>query len=193
MAKRQHATGDAPLFAWGDALRAARTRRHKLRLRAAGLALGAALLGATIVAPPAPRLVWNASASAPIGLYRVTPGATLARGNMVVAWPPPRASALAASRHYLPANVPLVKRVTAVAGDEICAIGTSIYRDGRWIAVRRRADGRGRAMPWWTGCRILRGREVFLLMDAPDSFDGRYFGTTAPDFVVGKATLLWAR
>ena len=36
--------------------------------------LGVAL-GATIAVPPHPRLVWNTSASAPVGLYRVTPDA----------------------------------------------------------------------------------------------------------------------
>lgn len=37
--------------------------------------------------PPAPRLVWNATASAPIGLYGVLPGVAPARGEMVIACP----------------------------------------------------------------------------------------------------------
>jgi conjugative transfer signal peptidase TraF len=192
MAKQQHSTAGAPLFTWGDALRAARHRRRTLRVRGIVLMLGAALLGATIIAPPTPRLVWNASASAPVGLYRVSPSVPLARGNMVVAWAPSHARSLAAARHYLPANVPLVKRVTGVAGDEICALGRSIYRDGRLIAVRRLKDGKGRTMPHWQGCRILRGGDLFLLMDAPDSFDGRYFGMTDGSDIIGKAQLLWA-
>ncbi len=193
MAKRNASPDDAPRRAWGDALRAARVRRDRLRLRAVGLALGAVLLGATIIAPPIPRLVWNASASAPIGLYLITPGAQIESGDMVVARLPLRTRDLAASRHYLPLNVPLVKRVVAIAGDEVCALGTSIYRDGRWIAVRKMVDGKGRTMPRWQGCHILRGGQVFLLMDAPDSFDGRYFGITDPADIIGKARLLWAR
>jgi conjugative transfer signal peptidase TraF len=193
VAKRISSSGDAPRRAWGDALRAARVRRNTLRLRAVGLALGAVILGATIIAPPIPRLVWNASASAPIGLYLITPGAQIESGDMVVARLPLRTRDLAASRHYLPVNVPLVKRVVAIAGDEICALATSIYRDGRWIAARKTGDGRGRTMPRWQGCHILRGGQVFLLMDAPDSFDGRYFGITDPADIIGKARLLWAR
>lgn len=74
MARRSDRASDAPLFAWGDALRLARARRRQLIRRAADLAIGCALIGATIVAPPAPRLVWNASESAPVGLYAVNPG-----------------------------------------------------------------------------------------------------------------------
>jgi len=51
------------------------------RLLLAGLG-GAACLSliATSVSAPAPRLVWNASRSAPLGLYRVYPGAAVAVG-----------------------------------------------------------------------------------------------------------------
>src|SRR3546814_10276108 len=83
---------------------------------------------------------------------------------------------LAASRRYLPLNVPLVKRVAAYAGDEICALESQVFINGRWAAERREADATGRPMPSWTGCLVLRGRQLLLLMDNPSSFDGRYFG-----------------
>jgi type IV secretory pathway protease TraF len=90
-------------------------------------------------------------------------------------------------------NVPLVKRVAAAAGDEVCALGHEIFVNGRWIAERLAADGASRPMPLWSGCVRLRGRQLFLLMDAPASFDGRYFGVTEGGDIVGKARLLWAR
>lgn len=185
--------GDAPLFVWGDALRAAKVRRRKL-VRRGGVVLGViAVVVATIVSPPVPRLVWNASESAPVGLYGISPGAVLARGNMVVARLPATVQTMAAERRYLPLNVPLVKRVAGVAGDEICALATTIYRDGRAVAVRNARDDQGRPMPMWHGCRILRGGEIFLLTTARNSFDGRYFGITEGSDVIGKARLLWAR
>jgi type IV secretory pathway protease TraF len=101
--------------------------------------------------------------------------------------------AVAAARHYVPINVPLVKRVVAYAGDEICALDRQIFVNGRPRAARRAVDGQGRLMPLWHGCIRLRGRQVFLLMDNADSFDGRYFGATAGTDVIGKATLLWRR
>lgn len=182
-----------PLFAWGEALRAARILRRRRAARFAFAALGIAGIAATIIAPPAPRLLWNASASAPVGLYRVAPGAPVARGDMVIAWAPDGPRALAAARHYLPGNVPLVKRVAAVPGDRVCAMAHRILVDGREISTRRTHDAAGRPMPWWRGCTTLRDGAVLLLMNAPASFDGRYFGPTRPDDVIGKATLLWAR
>ncbi|PNG50538.1 MULTISPECIES: S26 family signal peptidase [Comamonadaceae] len=186
-------TAAAALARWGQSLRFARSRRRRFARR--GLALGglAAALAATIALPPRPFLVWNASASAPIGLYRVG-GTDLATGDMVIAWPPAPARDFAARRHYLPANVPLVKRVAAEPGDTVCALGQEIFVDGRWIANRLIRDGAGRPMPWWTGCITLRRGAMLLLMaDSPASFDGRYFGPTDRGDIVGKATLLWAR
>ena len=185
---------DLPLFAWGEDLRSARRRRRKLARRAAFVALGCACVLTTTIAPPRPQLVWNASASAPLGLYRVTPGVPLHRGDMVIARTPLSVRALAASRHYLPANVPLVKRVAGVPGDLVCAAGRTITVNGRVLATRRASDRLGRPLPWWNGCRTLRDGALLLLMaGTPDSFDGRYFGPTEATDVVGKATALWLR
>ncbi|ARS28755.1 S26 family signal peptidase [Sphingomonas sp. KC8] len=193
MKGRRDRAGDAPLLAWGDALRADKTRRARLRRRIAITCAGIAVLLASAAAPPAPRLVWNASASAPVGLYAVTPGVSAEPGDMVIARIPDRFRLLAASRHYIPINVPLVKRVVAYAGDEVCALGQEIFINGRWIAERRLADGHGRPMPMWSGCIRLHGRQLFLLMDNPASFDGRYFGATEARDIIGKARLLWRR
>lgn len=190
---RRGRAGDAPLLAWGEALRAAKTRRSRLDRRIAIAGAGIGLLLASAALPPAPRLVWNASASAPVGLYAVSPGATVEPGDMVIARVPGRFRRLAAERRYLPINVPLVKRVAAYAGDEVCALGTRIFVNGRPVAVRRAADREGRPMSAWRGCIRLRGRQLFLLMGDPASFDGRYFGATEASDVIGKARLLWRR
>jgi len=101
---------------------------------------------------------------------------------------------LAASRHYLPSNVPLVKRVAGIAGDTICAVDRMVTVNGRPVAMRRAADSEGRDLPAWQGCIRLGPGMVFLLMtETPDSFDGRYFGPTLVQDVIGKATLLWLR
>ena len=156
-------------------------------------ALAVAGAGASLAAPPRPRLVWNASASAPPGLYLVRSPSAVRRGDMVVAWTPRSARRLAARRHYLPANVPLVKRIAALAGDHVCAEGALVSVNGRVAALRRAADARGRPMPGWSGCRVLAPGDYLLLMESPDSFDGRYFGITRSRDLVGRARLLWAR
>ena len=158
-------------------------------LACAGLLLA---LGATSVTAPRPRLVWNASASAPIGLYAVGDVAGLARGDMVIARLPGEFRMFAARRHYLPANVPLVKRVAAVPGDKVCAVGARIFVNGRLIASRFARDGAGRVMPRWTGCaRLAEGRYFLLMVESGASFDGRYFGVSEASDIVGKARLLW--
>lgn len=191
MSRRASRAGDAPLLAWGDALRARIRRRIRVARMLAFGGAGVVIVLATAAFPPAPRLVWNASASAPIGLYGVDPGARFDTGDMVIAWTPAPFRALAAGRRYIPSNVPLVKRVAAGPGDEICALGAQVFINGRPNATRRNVDGHGRSMPVWSGCHRLREHQSLLLNDDPTSFDGRYFGPTNSTEVIGKARLLW--
>lgn len=139
-----------------------------------------------------PRLVWNASASAPVGLYAVDAPRALRAGDLVIAAPPPAAARLAANRHYLPLGVPLVKRIAALPGEPVCAAGATL-RAPRGLSVERlRADARGHLLPWWKGCGRLGADTYLLLMaDVRDSFDGRYFGPVARAQIVGKARALW--
>lgn len=151
-------------------------------------------IASTVLRPARPLLLWNASSSSPLGLYAVTSAGSVKVGDTVIAWAPPPARRLAAERHYLPANVPLVKRVAAARGDRVCAKRRTIFVNGRLAALRRARDASGRQMPWWSGCRRLRPGELFLLSrTAPDAFDGRYFGITRSSEIVGKARLLWSR
>ena len=46
-------------------------------------------------------------------------------------------------------------------------------------------------MPVWSGCRVLKDGEVFLLADHPKSFDGRYFGVTKTSRIIGVTRPLW--
>lgn len=169
------------------------TRSALKQSRAVTIGMLGLVVGATVFTPPAPMLVWNVSASAPIGLYSVHPRAHVGTGDMVIVRLPGLFRSFAAHRHYLPANVPLVKRVAAVASDRVCARGRVVRVNGRWAASRRRFDRQGRALPWWQGCRTLRSGELFLLMDHPASFDGRYFGPIARADVIGRARRLWTR
>ena len=168
-----------------------------LGLRAAGFFAAVARLvaglTATVVARPRPYLVWNVSASAPVGLYSLFPGGYPATGDRVFARVPARWRELAARRRYIPVNVPLVKRVAAEPGDTVCALDEDIFINARRIAVRRRRDTLGRALPWWSGCIVLRNGALFLLTANPSSFDGRYFGPTQRGDVIGRARLLWRR
>jgi conjugative transfer signal peptidase TraF len=170
--------------------RARRSTRIRILAAAAGAAAAIASVG-TLIWPPRPLLLWNASASSPVGLYHVGPSDGLAPGDMVVAWPPDEARELGAERRYLPLNVPVVKRVAAAAGDRVCAVGEAVFVNGRLETLRRFRDPSGRPMRWWTGCENLSGGDLFLLTPGADAFDGRYFGITRRSRVVGRARLIW--
>jgi conjugative transfer signal peptidase TraF len=165
-----------------------RTPRWRWLAIAAG---GVALLGASSL-KPRPLLIWNGSNSAPTGLYSVRTDQRLARGDMVAATLAEPHRSLAAARRYLPSEVPLIKRIAAVSGDTVCAKGDHIIINQRRVAVRKRVDPQHRALPYWEGCIQLSARQYFLLMDKhPNSFDGRYFGITEAQNIIGKVRLLW--
>jgi conjugative transfer signal peptidase TraF len=156
------------------------------------LALGA--IGFSSLAAPPPRLIWNASASAPIGLYRLDPDAPVALGARVAYRPTPDQARLFAQRRYLPAGLPLLKPVAAVAPSRVCRHGDALSIDGRLVVQARRTDRAGRPLPTWSGCRSLTPDTVFLLAtEAPDSLDGRYLGPVRRDRILGPVTPLWVR
>jgi conjugative transfer signal peptidase TraF len=174
-------------------VRRRRGRRCPRAILAAALA-GLGLLGCAAFARPTPLIIYNASASAPIGFYRVLPAEPIRRGDLVLAHTPASVDKLAAERDYLPATVPLVKRVVALGGDTVCAIHHAITIDGRHVANQLTADRLGRPLPDWRGCRTLGPDDIFLLMQgAPDSFDGRYFGPIPVSAVIGRLVPLWLR
>jgi conjugative transfer signal peptidase TraF len=151
-------------------------------------------LAALALGPSTPRFVWNASASVPLGLYRVDPATALHKDDLVLAWAPESVRRLAAERGYLPRSVPLTKRIAAMSGDTVCGQHGLIVINGWIAAIQLPADPQGRSLPPWTGCRQLAGGEVFLLMaDVWDSFDGRYFGPVSTSAIVGRLVPLWTR
>ena len=147
---------------------------------------------AALWSPPTPVLVWNATASAPVGLYELRRTDSVMRGDMVLAEVPANARELAAARGYLPAGVRLVKRIAALAGDTVCSFGRRIIINGNPAATRLSADIQGRPLPSWHGCYRLKRDQVFLLMaHVPDSFDGRYFGPIRRAAILGTLRPLW--
>lgn len=148
-------------------------------------------LGWVAIAPSPPRLVYNASDSVPVGWYRISPADSLAPGDLLLADLPSEVRSLAAQRSYLPANVPLLKTVAAMAPQRVCALDSQVRIDGVVVARRMRWDRQGRALPTWQACRRLIGDELFLLSSNPASFDSRYFGPVSADAVIGRAQPLW--
>ncbi|MGH9807502.1 MAG: S26 family signal peptidase [Terriglobia bacterium] len=155
-------------------------------------AVACAVVGIAASAPRTPLLVWNATASAPLGLYFRTTGSALKKDDLVLVHTPARIAGFAAQRGYLPMHVPLIKRAAAISGDVICAKGDTVWLNGKVFLHRRKADSKGRTLPQWSGCNRLRSSDVFLAMaNVRDSFDGRYFGPISTSNIVGHLVPLW--
>lgn len=160
-------------------------------------ALICAALGVGVIALPVAmtlpvRLVYNATASAPLGWYVVVPVQEAGVGDVVLAHLPSSAARIADERHYLPKSVPILKRVGAVAGQWVC-VRNRVLRIDREPPVRLlERDGLGRPLTPWLGCRPLNFDELFLLShDSAASFDSRYFGPIPRRLVIGRAVALW--
>lgn len=137
-----------------------------------------------------PVLIWNASSSVPMGLYRVV-HRPVTRGQLAVLELPSAVATFARARGYLPTGVYLLKPIVAIAGDRVCRVIDVVTLNGRVVAVAHLKDGAGRTLPRWQGCRGLAHNEIFVLAGRPGSFDGRYFGPLTVDMIVGRAEALW--
>ena len=166
-----------------------RTRRT---LFLAGVAIG--LIGASAAVRSDPLLIWNASASVPIGAYFVTPLRDPKVGDLAVVRPPEALADWFVARAYLSHDTPLLKQVAGLPGAEVCRFGITITMDGASVATARTTDRHGRPLPVWSGCRVLREGEVFFLnRREPTSLDGRYFGPLDTDTIIGRARPIWTR
>jgi conjugative transfer signal peptidase TraF len=141
---------------------------------------------------PAPKLILNASASVPIGLYAVRPAGVLHVAELVVIRPPEPLASFLTDRGYLPKGVPLLKHVLALPGQTVCRTDRTITVDGIVMGEALEGDRRGRTLPVWQGCRAIPTGEVFLMnWHSEDSLDGRYFGSLPAAAIVGQAEPLW--
>lgn len=139
-----------------------------------------------------PKLIWNASASTPIGLYSLDQPTHLEVSDLVAVDAPEPLASFLADRGYLPRGVPLMKRVSGLPGDEVCRIGTRITVNGSAMAEALSRDRFGRELPVWQGCRHIADGEIFLMnWPVQDSLDGRYFGPLPTRSIIGRATPLW--
>jgi conjugative transfer signal peptidase TraF len=141
---------------------------------------------------PTPRLIWNATASTPIGLYVLQQATSLNVGDLVTVRPPEPIASFLTEGGFLPKGVPLLKHVLALPGQSVCRSGLAIAVDGMTVGEARARDNHGRDLPIWDGCRQLASDELFLMNPSiADSLDGRYFGPLPRSSVFGRATPLW--
>jgi conjugative transfer signal peptidase TraF len=149
-------------------------------------------IGVVSFFPVAPKLIWNASASMPIGFYTIMPADRLEVTDLVVVNAPEPLASFLAERRYVPRGVPLLKRVAGLPGQQVCRRGVRITVDGIDMGDALVRDRLGRELPAWQGCRRIADNEIFLMnWWVEDSLDGRYFGPLPASAIVGHALPLW--
>ena len=87
-----------------------------------------AAMGVAIAAflPLPLKLVWNASASVPIGLYAIDSDELPEVTDLVAVDAPEPLATFLAERGYLPHGVPLMKRIAGLPGHQVCRIGARV-------------------------------------------------------------------
>ncbi len=153
-----------------------------------------AAMGVAIAAfiPTPTKLIWNATASAPIGFYTVEPAERIEVPELVAIMPPEPLAAFMVERGYVGRGVPLLKRVLGLPGQRVCRTGRTVTVDGVEMGEALDRDRIGRDLPVWQGCRVIGDGEIFLMnWEIRDSLDGRYFGPIPADSVIGRALPLW--
>lgn len=154
--------------------------------------LAVVFMGMTSLLRPVPKLIWNASASVPIGLYAVRPTSAHHIGDLVVVRAPEALATFLDTRGYLARGVPLLKHIAALPGQVVCRTGHTITVNGTTMGHVLDRDHLGRILPVWEGCRLVADQEMFLMnWLSENSLDGRYFGPLPASTIVGRADPLW--
>ena len=149
------------------------------------------IAAAGTVEPPT-KLIWNATASAPVGFYTIAPAERIEVPELVAVMPPEPLAAFMVERGYIARGVPLLKRVLGLPGQRVCRTGRKITVNGIEMGEALERDGLGRDLPVWQGCRVIGDSQLFLMnWEVRDSLDGRYFGPVPADSVIGRAVPLW--
>ena len=117
------------------------TRRRTLTVTALAV-LGIA--AATAFETPT-KLIWNATASAPVGFYTVEPAGRIEVPDLLAIMPPEPLAAFMVQRGYVGLGVPLLKRVVGLPGQRVCRAGRTITVDGIEMGEALERDRIGRA------------------------------------------------
>ena len=157
-------------------------------------ACGVVSLAAPAVLRPHLMIMWNASASVPVGLYLLETTDARYVSELVAVVPPEPLATFLAAGNYLPHGVPMLKHVLALPGQTVCRDGLVVTVDKAAVGTALERDRQGRALPVWQGCRVVPVDALFLMNSrSADSLDGRYFGPLPRSAVTGRAHPVWTK
>ncbi|HLW69065.1 MAG TPA: conjugative transfer signal peptidase TraF [Candidatus Binataceae bacterium] len=129
---------------------------------------------------------FNITPSEPVGIYELVSGGA-SRGALVLI-DQPHDSAASTLRRYIPAKLPLIKRVAALPGDSVRVESDGIYVNGvPWPDSVPLHDDEGRALhPYPFGVYRVAAGKVWVLSNHPRGLDSRYFGPVPAASVISR-------
>lgn len=139
------------------------------------------------------RLVYNTTASMPIGLYYKT-SEPVVRKSIILAKPHKSDYILQAIKYgYISENEILLKRVIGIPGDKVRITQEGIYVNDDLIANTRIfvVDTNKRPLIYKTLDKTLMNNEYIIVGDSEKSFDSRYFGIVTSDEVISTVVPLY--
>ena len=155
--------------------------------------MGVSLLGYRL--PGALGYCLNLTPSEPVGIYHVVPGG--AQRGVLVWLKQPEGPATSVLHRYIPANIPLIKRVGAIRGDivQVGTLGVSI--DGTlWpdsAPLHRDIEGRI-LQPYPFGTYRVPSGQLWVMSEHPRGIDSRYFGPVVETNVISQLVpvIIWS-
>jgi conjugative transfer signal peptidase TraF len=171
---------------WGTLRLSKQHRRRGLTPAILAWAIAPCVAGAALTAAaPQPSVLWNGTASEPVGLY-IRTASPPAAGRIIAFRAPAPAFPYADDRMGYLHRLTILKEIAAGQGDVVCTRSGVLTINGRWRAPVFERDPRGRLLPQWRGCRVLAKDEFFVFSDRiPNSFDSRYYGPVMRAQIMG--------
>ena len=130
---------------------------------------------------------FNITPSEPVGIYRLVPGGA-ERGALVLL-EQPHGLVSSTLRRYIPAKLPLVKRVAAIPSDMVRINSDGVYVNGtRWPdSVPLFHDDEDRALhPYPFGAYRMAAGRLWVMSNHPRGLDSRYFGPVPAASVISR-------
>jgi len=133
-------------------------------------------------------VTYQATNSMPRGLYLIMPVKSIARGDIVVFYPPITIRDFLKQQHWLPYSGMIMKYALGLPGDYVCRRKDELWINKRKVAHIYYKTSSNLALPQQKFCGKLAENQYFLIsLFVPNSFDSRYFGAIERKYISGKA------
>ena len=138
------------------------------------------------------KITYQVTPSMPKGFYIIYPIENIKVNDIIVFYPPKKASQFLLTRHLIPHNDWLMKYVVAAPGDYVCKKFSFVWINNEKYAPVLTHSSKNELLPDTPFCSVLtKDKYLSISTIAQHSFDGRYFGPIDKKDIIGKACHLF--